>query len=50
MTRVAFMELARKRGVPLYDYTIEDWREDAETIERLWPDIEKTESLGRRLK
>ncbi len=52
LTRIAFTELARRRQVPLSDYTFADWKDDQETINRLWPEIEKNvkESGGRRLK
>jgi predicted HTH domain antitoxin len=41
LSRIAFMDLAHKRGVPMYDYTFEHWQEDVKTIDRLWPEIEK---------
>jgi predicted HTH domain antitoxin len=52
LTRIAFMELARKRQVPMSDYTFDDWKDDQETIGRLWPEIETNVkgSGGGRLK
>lgn len=41
LARVAFWELAKAHGVPMHDYTFEDWQEDKATIDRLWPEIEK---------
>jgi len=52
LTRIAFMELAHKRGVPMYDYTFEDWQEDKKALDRLRPEIEKNVKgpFARRLK
>lgn len=52
LTRIAFMELTRQRGVPMHDYTFEDWQEDKKTLDRLRPEIEKNvrDSIARRLK
>ena len=52
LTRIGFMELAQQRGVPMYDYTLEDWEEDKKDLERLRPVIEENvrESSARRLK
>jgi predicted HTH domain antitoxin len=52
LERIAFMELARQRGVPMYDYTYEDWQEDKKTLERLRPEIDRNvaDSSARRLK
>jgi len=52
LTRIAFMELARQRGVPMYDYTFEDWQEDKKDLDRIRPEIEKNvrDSSARRLK
>jgi predicted HTH domain antitoxin len=41
LTRIAFMELARQRGVPMHDYTFEDWQEDKKALDVLRPEIEK---------
>ena len=41
LTRIAFMELTRQRGIPMYDYTFADWDEDKKVLERLRPEIEK---------
>lgn len=35
LTRVQFMELARKRGVPQYDYTAEDLTADLADLEAI---------------
>ncbi len=52
LTRIAFMELCQKRGIPLYDYTLEDYQQDIETLDTLWPEIEKNvqASSARRIK
>lgn len=52
LTRIAFMELTMQRGVPMYDYTFEDWEEDKKALECLRPEIEKNvrDSSARRLK
>lgn len=52
LTRIAFMELTRQRGVPMYDYTLEDWEEDKKALDLLRPEIEKNvrDSGARRLK
>ena len=41
LTRIAFWELAKAHGIPMHDYTFENWQEDKATIDRLWPEIEK---------
>jgi len=41
LTRIAFLELARHRGVPMHDYTFEDWEEDKKSLDLLRPEIEK---------
>ena len=41
LTRIDFMALSQKRGVPLYDYTIDDYQEDVKDLDKLWPEIEK---------
>jgi predicted HTH domain antitoxin len=41
LTRIAFMELARQRGVPMHDYTLEDWDEDKKSLDVLRPEMEK---------
>lgn len=52
LSRVAFMELARQKGVPMHDYTFEDWQEDEMAIEVLRPEIEMNlrDKSGRGLK
>jgi predicted HTH domain antitoxin len=52
LTRIAFMDLTRQRGVPMHDYTFEDWQEDQKSLDRLRPEIEKhvRDSIARRLK
>jgi predicted HTH domain antitoxin len=52
LTRIAFWELAKARGVPMHDYTFEDWQDDKATIDQLWPEIGKNvkDSGGGRLK
>jgi predicted HTH domain antitoxin len=52
LTRVAFMDLTRQRGVPMYDYTSEDWTEDKKALDLLRPEIENNaaESSARRLR
>lgn len=52
MARVAFMELARKRGVPMYDYTAENWEQDKKTLDLLHREIVKNlkQPSARRLK
>ena len=52
LTRIAFMELAQQRGVPMYDYTLEDWEEDKKALDFLRPEIEKNvrDASARRLK
>ncbi len=52
LTRIAFMDLCQKRGIPLYDYTLEDYEQDTKTLDTLWPEIEKNvrESGARRIK
>jgi predicted HTH domain antitoxin len=52
LTRIAFMELTRQRGVPMYDYTFEDWEDDKKALDLLRPEIEKNvrDSGGRRLR
>jgi len=42
LARLEFMELLQQRGIPYVDYTFEDWQKDVQTIDRLWPEIEKT--------
>jgi predicted HTH domain antitoxin len=42
LTRVAFMELAQHRGVPMHDYTFEDWEEDKQSLDLLRPEIKKS--------
>lgn len=42
LPRLEFMELLQQRGIPYVEYTFEDWRDDVKTIDRLWPEIEKT--------
>ena len=32
LTRIAFMDLLRQRGIPYADYTAEDWESDARAI------------------
>jgi len=51
LTRAAFMDLCQKRGIPLYDYTLEDFERDVQTVDKLWPEIEKNvqESGVRRI-
>ena len=51
-TRIEFIDLCQKRGIPLYDYTLEDFDQDLKTIDDLWPEIEANvrESRGRGLK
>ena len=41
LTRIDFMELCRKRGIPLYDYTIENYQDDIASVDKLWPEIGK---------
>jgi predicted HTH domain antitoxin len=41
LTRIAFMELARQRGVPMHDYTLEDWDEDKKSLDLLRPEMEE---------
>jgi predicted HTH domain antitoxin len=41
LTRIAFMELARHRGVPMHDYTFDDWEEDKKSLDLVQPEIEK---------
>ena len=41
LTRIAFWEFATAHGVPMHDYTFEDWQEDKATIDLLRPEIEK---------
>src|SRR3982074_3743841 len=46
LTRVAFMDLCAKRGIPMHDYTLEDYEQDVKTqdvktLDKLWPEIEK---------
>jgi predicted HTH domain antitoxin len=41
LTRVGFMDLAHRRGVPMHDYTFEDWEEDKKSLDLLRPEIEK---------
>ena len=41
LTRIAFMELCAKRGIPMHDYTLEDYQQDVKTLDTLWPEIEK---------
>ena len=52
LTRVAFMDLCQKRGIPMHDYTLEDYEQDLKTLDKLWPEIEKNvrESGAGRLK
>ena len=52
LTRVAFIDLCQKRGIPLYDYTLEDYQQDIKTLDTLWPEIEKNvqASSARRIK
>ena len=52
LTRIEFMELCRKRDIPLYDYTLDDFEQDVKTIDKLWPEIERNvrESGGGGLK
>jgi predicted HTH domain antitoxin len=52
LTRIAFMELTRKRGVPMHDYTFEDWEEDKKALDLLRPEIEQNvaDSGVRRLR
>jgi predicted HTH domain antitoxin len=52
LTRIAFMELTRQRGVPMYDYTFEDWEDDKKALDLLRPEIEKNvgDSGARRLR
>jgi predicted HTH domain antitoxin len=52
LTRIAFMDVCRMRGIPLYDYTLEDYEHDIKTLDTLWPEIEKNvrESGARRIK
>jgi predicted HTH domain antitoxin len=52
LTRIAFMDICQKRGVPLYDYTLEDYQQDVKTLDTLWPEIEKNAqaSSARRIK
>jgi predicted HTH domain antitoxin len=42
LPRLEFMELLKQRGIPYVGYTFGDWQEDLKTIDRLWPEIEKT--------
>ena len=35
LTRVAFLDLLKERGIPHTDYTYEDWQQDSQTVERL---------------
>lgn len=52
LTRIAFMDLCEKRGIPLHDYTLEDLDQDLKTLDTLWPEIEKNvrESGARGIK
>jgi predicted HTH domain antitoxin len=52
LTRVAFMDLTRQRGVPMYDYTFEDWTEDKKALDLLRPEMDKNaaDSGARRLR
>jgi predicted HTH domain antitoxin len=52
LTRIAFIDLCQKRGIPLYDYTLEDYQQDIKTLDTLWPEIEKNvqASSARRIK
>jgi predicted HTH domain antitoxin len=52
LTRAGFMDLCHQRGIPLHDYTLEDFERDVKTIDRLWPEIEENlrESGARRIK
>jgi predicted HTH domain antitoxin len=51
LTRLAFMDLCQKRGIPLHDYTLEDFEQDIKTLDSLWPEIEKNvrDSGARRI-
>ena len=51
LTRIDFMALCQKRGVPLYDYTIEDYQDDVKNLDKLWPEIERNvrQSGARRI-
>lgn len=33
LTRLEFLDLAQRRGIPTVDYTDEDWRQDLEALE-----------------
>jgi|SRR6266404_1146018 len=41
LTRRQFVELLQQRGIPIVDYTLSDFEQDLNTIEELWPEIEK---------
>lgn len=41
LTRAAFAQLAQQRGIPLHDYTFDDWQNDTATIDSAWPEIER---------
>jgi predicted HTH domain antitoxin len=40
LTRLQFMDLLQQRGIPIVDYTIDDFDSDMKTVEKLWPEIE----------
>src|SRR5258707_7052924 len=42
LKRMEVLELLPQRGIPYVDYTFEDWQDDVKSIQRLWPEIEKT--------
>jgi predicted HTH domain antitoxin len=39
LTRLQFMDLLQ-RGIPVVNYTIDDFDSDMKTVEKLWPEIE----------
>ncbi len=41
LTRAGFEQLARERGIAVYDYTFADWQGDTATVEKIWPEIER---------
>ena len=47
LTRRQFMELLQQRGIPMVDYTLTDFEQDLNTIEELWPEIEKNVAADR---
>ena len=41
LTRHQFMDLLKQRGIPIVNYTIDDFDQDVKTVDKLWPEIEK---------